>query len=96
MAAKLGKGLFFTYAGVRAVDAIDKITTMRASGDMDGIRSEAIDAGLDVAIGAIGVWGGPVGWGIAGAYWLADEFVFDGNLAKGVSQWFRREEEYSQ
>lgn len=54
------------------------------------------DAGLDVAIGAIGVWGGPVGWGIAGAYWLADEFVFDGNLAKGVSQWFRREEEYSQ
>ena len=95
LASKLGKGLFFTYAGVRAVDAVDKITTMRAAGDMEGVRSEAIDAGLDVIVGSIGVWGGPVGWGIAGVYWIADEFVFDGNLAQGVSQWFRREEEYS-
>jgi hypothetical protein len=89
LASKLGKGLFFTYAGVRAVDAVDKITTMRAAGNMEGIRSEVLDASLDVMVGAIGVWG------IAGAYWAADEFIFDGNLAQGVSQWFRREEEQS-
>ena len=40
----------------------------------EGDYAGAAKNGLDIAIGAIGVWGGPVGAGIAAVYFIGDAF----------------------
>lgn len=32
-------------------------------------------AGLDIVMGGIGVWGGPIGFGVSGVYFIADSYI---------------------
>ena len=53
-------------------------------------KSEVITkATVDIFIGAVGFWGGPVGWAIAGTYFLLDSTGAFGSWGKpsGISRW---------
>lgn len=68
---KTMKGVGKVCFGVTAVSS-----ALYAYDAYDNNRSDQtqryIKAGLDVTMGAIGLWGGPIGWGVSGMYFLVD------------------------
>lgn len=70
----VSKGLFWTQAGLSTYNAVsawrnsDRDWTTN-QGNKWGVTTKAA---LDIAIGAISLWGGPIGWIIGGAYFIAD------------------------
>ncbi len=81
--SKVGKKFFFVgvaFSGYQMGDAIINDDTN---------KGEVITkASLDIVIGAIGVWGGPIGWAVAGTYFILDvSGAFgDWGTPSGISQ----------
>ena len=80
---KLGKKFFYVGAAISVYDARTAIV------NNDVNRGEVVTkAAVDIFIGAVGVWGGPIGWAVAGTYFILDvSGAFgDWGQAKGISQ----------
>ena len=73
----LGKGVFAIQASVSGYSAISAL----ASDDANkwGVTGKAA---LDLTIGAISVWGGPVGWVVGGVYVIGDAAGWWGDWGK--------------
>ena len=64
---KIGRKLFWVGAVVSVYDGGDALYRN------DSNKAEVVTkATVDIVIGAIGVWGGPIGWAIAGTYFILD------------------------
>ena len=81
--SRLGKlcfGASIVYSGYGAYDAFDS---------NDSNQKEVYTkATVDIVIGAIGVWGGPIGWVVAGTYFILDVSgaLGDWGQPSGISQ----------
>ncbi|MBP5419231.1 MAG: hypothetical protein J6Y72_05420 [Bacteroidales bacterium] len=62
-----GKGCFAVAVIADAGYVIDAVSNNRTDKNQ-----RCVKAILDVTFGAIGVWGGPVGWVASGTYFLVD------------------------
>ncbi|WP_394749133.1 hypothetical protein [Spongiimicrobium salis] len=80
---RLGKKFFYVGAAISIYDAREAIV------NNDANRGEVVTkAAVDIFIGAVGVWGGPVGWAIAGTYFILDVSGAFGDWGEqqGISQ----------
>jgi hypothetical protein len=68
------KGLFIAQAGISIYQAGNAFYTKN-----DNKWGVAGKAGLDILIGAVSVWGGPVGWLVGGIYFIGDSAGWWGN-----------------
>lgn len=70
----VSKGLFAAQAGISLYQAGKAFQTSN-----DNKWGVAGKASLDITIGAISVWGGPVGWAVGGVYFIGDASGLWGN-----------------
>lgn len=73
------KGLFAAQAGISLYQTGNAFYT-----NNDNKWSVAGKASLDITIGAISVWGGPVGWAVGGVYFVGDAAGWWGNWGKAA------------
>lgn len=67
----IGKKLFYVNAGISIIQGVEAL--------QDNDTDAALKSGLDITMGAVSVFGGPVGFGIGMAYMLMDVFFFTPN-----------------
>ncbi len=77
VASKVGFVATAGYLVSRSVDFYNEMTDIRKSSADKGV--EAVDYLADIAFTAL-AFTGPIGLGVSVAYWLADEYLADGNL----------------
>ena len=63
----IGKACFFITLGTAGASVYDAY-----SNDSPDKTQRSIKAVLDVTVGAVAVWGGPVGWGVGAVYYVVD------------------------
>ena len=74
--------------GVRAVEAVNNLSTMRTSAQ---VTDEIGDTVLDIAFGLAALT--PIGIIPSIAYFVVDNFILEKGVFRTFSQMFRREEE---
>jgi hypothetical protein len=80
----VGKGLYVTQIGIAGYNTYSAWSNSDGNwrtndGNKWGVTSKAA---LDLTIGAIAVWGGPVGWVVGGVYFIGDAAGWWGDWGK--------------
>ncbi|HET6256664.1 MAG TPA: DUF6443 domain-containing protein [Puia sp.] len=81
MVKGVSKGLFVAQVGISAYQAGNAF--VRNDPHKWGVAGKA---GLDIAMAAVGTFGGPVGWAISGIYFLVDATVGFGEWSKPANE----------
>ncbi len=68
---KIGRGVFYINTAISIYSIVDAIN--------DGDYNTAKKSGLDITMGALATFGGPIGLGLGTAYFVMDAFFFGNN-----------------